>query len=453
MRMAVGVIRIFCLKKNRKTKRKRQILQKRFAILFSCKDKRCMYSCVRQNERMDGMKKTALVSGWTEGVCLPAYEKKKLLGYADSFCDLAKSFTNKDGMTGTEQSDRQECLLKRRLAENREILADHLTEIAGIMRTLAQESYQVHPLKEKEVKRILRACRENGILIRGILRTEDEVRGMRLIAELCVMEKHVLTAEDAADYLSVLFDRRLVPEKDSLFFLTGEYETIVFEEEAPYSVLTGAAKATREEEKVSGDSYCFLEHGNGSMILALSDGMGSGEKAMTDSEAVIDLLEKFMEAGFSKETAAEMINGVLIARSEEENMSTLDMCDVNLYTGECEILKIGASYTYIKRGREVERMESGNLPLGIFHKIDLDKQSVFLKDGDYVIMVSDGVVDGIGDEQLLQEVLEEMNIQNPQEIANYILQFVLHKTLGRIQDDMTVLCMGIWENAAVDFPG
>ena len=197
---------------------------------------------------------------------------------------------------------------------------------------------------------------------------------------------------------------------------------------------------------MSGDSYSFIENGNGSLILALSDGMGSGEKAMADSEAVIDLLEKFIEAGFSKETAIEMINGVLIARSEEENMSTLDICDVNLYTGECEIMKIGASYTYIKRGETVEQIEAQNLPLGIFHKMDLDKQRFKLKDGDYIIVVSDGIIDGIGNEELLREVLSQITMQNPQEITNYILQFVLHKTMGRVQDDMTVLCMGIWEN-------
>ncbi len=392
------------------------------------------------------MKKMAVISGQAEEIYLPAYGKKKLLGYADSFCDLAKSFTNKEAVTGRDLSNRQEYLLKRRLVENREILANHLNEIASIMRMLAQETYKVQPLKEKELKKIVRACKENGILIQDIFQTEDEVCGMKLIVRLCAMEKYVLTAEDVADYLSVLFDRRLLPEKDSLFFLSGEYETIVFEEEAPYSVLTGAAKATREDERVSGDSYSFIENGNGSLILALSDGMGSGEKAMADSEAVIDLLEKFIEAGFSKETAIEMINGVLIARSEEENMSTLDICDVNLYTGECEIMKIGASYTYIKRGETVEQIEAQNLPLGIFHKMDLDKQRFKLKDGDYIIVVSDGIIDGIGNEELLREVLSQITMQNPQEITNYILQFVLHKTMGRVQDDMTVLCMGIWEN-------
>lgn len=404
--------------------------------------------CLHRGKGQDNMKKTAVPIRQREEICIPAYEKRKLLDYADSFCDLARSFTKKGITAGSGMPSRQECLLKRRMAENREILADHLNEIAGIMRSLAQETYQIQPFSEKEKKKIIRLCRENGIMIADILKMEDEVRGMRLMVSLCSMEKQVLTAEDAADFLSVLFDRRFVPEKDSLFFLPEEYETIIFEEEAPYSVLTGAAKATREDEKVSGDSYSFIKNGNSSLMLALSDGMGSGEKAMTDSETVIDLLEKFMEAGFSKETAAEMINGVLIARSEEENMSTLDVCEVDLYTGECEMLKIGASSTYIKRDDGVERIEAQNLPLGIFHKLDLEEQKIKLKDGDHIIVVSDGIIDGAGDEEVLLEVINRLDMQNPQEIANYILQFVLHKTLGRVPDDMTVLCLGIWENGA-----
>ena len=400
------------------------------------------------------MRKTAVMNGQTEEIWLSAYGKKKLLGYADSFRDLAKSFGEKEAVIRTELpenrdvQERQEYLMKRRLKENREILAGQLCEVAEIMRGLAEETCQVYPFKEKELKKLIQACKENGILIKSIFRTRDEERGMRLIVRMCASGKQVLTAEDAADYLSVLLDCRLIPEKDSLFFLSKEYETLVFEEEAPFCVLTGAAKATRENEKVSGDSYAFIENGNASLVMALSDGMGSGEKALADSEAVIDLLEKFLEAGFTKETAVEMINGVLIARSEEENMSTLDICDVNLYTGDCELLKIGSSYTYIKRGELVEPIAAKNLPLGIFHKMDLEKQHCNLQDGDYMIMLSDGIVDGVGDEALLREVIGQMRIQNPQEMANYILQFVLHKTAGRIQDDMTVLAMGIWESSA-----
>ena len=392
------------------------------------------------------MRKTEMAERQMQGLLVSDYGKKKLLGYADSFCSLAKTFTYRKKEEG-EGADRQALLMKRRLLEDREILADNLQEIARIIRTLAQEEQPLYPFKERELKKIIRACKEQGILVRSIYRTQDEVCGMKLAVSMKVDERCVMTVEEAAEFFSVLFDRRLLAERDSLFFLPGEYETIVFEEEAPFCILTGMAKATRENETVSGDTCSFIEQGNGNLIMALSDGMGSGEKAMADSELVIDLLERFSEAGFSKETAAEMINGVLVARTEEENMSTLDVCDINLYTGNCELLKIGSASTYIKHGEMIERVEADSLPLGIFHKIDVSGQKRQLVDGDYIIMVSDGVVDGVDNEEIFEQVLAQIKLQSPQEMANYILQFVLHKTMGRVQDDMTVLVLGLWENS------
>lgn len=392
------------------------------------------------------MRKTEMAERQMQGLLVSDYGKKKLLGYADSFCSLAKTFTYRKKEEG-ESADRQALLMKRRLLEDREILADNLQEIARIIRTLAQEEQPLYPFKERELKKIIRACKEQGILVRSIYRTQDEVCGMKLAVSMKVDERCVMTVEEAAEFFSVLFGRRLLAERDSLFFLPGEYETIVFEEEAPFCILTGMAKATRENETVSGDTCSFIEQGNGKLIMALSDGMGSGEKAMADSELVIDLLERFSEAGFSKETAAEMINGVLVARTEEENMSTLDVCDINLYTGNCELLKIGSASTYIKHGEMIERVEADSLPLGIFHKIDVSGQKRQLADGDYIIMVSDGIVDGVDNEEIFEQVLAQIKLQSPQEMANYILQFVLHKTMGRVQDDMTVLVLGLWENS------
>ena len=392
------------------------------------------------------MRKTEMAQQQMQGLLVSEYGKKKLLGYADSFCSLAKTFTYRK-KEESEGADRQTLLMKRRLWEDREILADNLQEIAHIIRMLAQEEQPFCPFKERELKKIIRTCKEQGILVRSIYRTQDEVCGMKLAVSMKVDGRCVMTVEEAAEFFSVLFGRRLLAERDSLFFLPGEYETIIFEEEAPFCILTGMAKATRENETVSGDTCSFIEQGNGKLIMALSDGMGSGEKAMADSELVIDLLERFSEAGFSKETAAEMINGVLVARTEEENMSTLDVCDINLYTGNCELLKIGSASTYIKHGEMIERVEADSLPLGIFHKIDVSGQKRQLADGDYIIMVSDGIVDGVDNEEIFEQVLAQIKLQSPQEMANYILQFVLHKTMGRVQDDMTVLVLGLWENS------
>ena len=112
------------------------------------------------------------------------------------------------------------------------------------------------------------------------------------------------------------------------------------------------------------------------MAAILSHGMGSGEKACGDSERVIEKMERLLEAGFRKETAVQMINGALVAAGQEENLSTLDICDINLYTGACEFMKVGAACSYIKRGRLVDRLSALNFPLGVFGQIDVSQTSL-----------------------------------------------------------------------------
>ena len=46
----------------------------------------------------------------------------------------------------------------------------------------------------------------------------------------------------------------------------------------------------------------------------------------------------------------------------------------------------------------------------------------------------------------LRTILGGLHQENPREMAEALLQIVLHKTGGHIRDDMTVLVFGIWEN-------
>ena len=144
-----------------------------------------------------------------------------------------------------------------------------------------------------------------------------------------------------------------------------------------------------------------------------------------------------------------MINGSLIAGGESQNMSTLDICQVDLYTGVCEFMKIGSAPSYIKRENLIEQISARNLPLGVFYEMDMEVTRRRLVDGDYIIMLSDGILDalsqGIG-EDMLPEMLGRVSLKNPSEIANYILNFSLNQSRGKVRDDMTVLVTGIWEN-------
>lgn len=219
-------------------------------------------------------------------------------------------------------------------------------------------------------------------------------------------------------------------------------------EESRYHTLTGVAKAVKETEQISGDNYSFFEMETGNLTAVLSDGMGSGEKACADSTMVVELIQRFLEAGFQMEIAIQMINSILLSGGEQSNLSTLDVCSMDLYRGECHFVKVGSSSSYIKRQHLVDRISSGNLPLGIFQKPDVESIGRTLMDGDYVIMLSDGVPDalsqGIG-EDMLSEYIGSLTMENPGEIANAILRFCIQQSRGHIRDDMTIMVIGIWE--------
>ena len=397
--------------------------------------------------------------GASELTVLPGYGRKKLLTYAESFLGLARLFEQgRDMETGPEDTfnagpedveQRNACLMKKRMYQDRVLMAGHLKEMAQIMESVAKQSFQNLPLSEHDRRQIIRALKEHGIQVREVYLLETENARLKIGITMRAIRAEVFTVEEIADFLSVLFEKHLVPEKSSIFFLKQEYETVLFEERASYGVLTGVARAIKENERISGDNYSFQEVTNGHLLMALSDGMGSGEKACKDSALVIELLEKYLETGFSKEMAVEMINGALLARREEENMSTLDLCDVNLYDGSAEILKIGSAYTYIKHEDGVEMMPSATLPMGIFNPPDMERYECSLTEGECIVMVSDGVIDCIRSENketALRDIIDMLATKNTKELANNILQYAIHQSQGRIRDDMTVLTLSLWEN-------
>lgn len=381
---------------------------------------------------------------------IPEYGRKKLLGYAESFRELAELFEEKNEMEEflEEDKSRQEYLWQKKLYESKGLLAEHLKEMSCIMSDVADETYRYYPLGERKYRQVSRYLKESGILLKNFLVLENEDGHMELSLTMKSQLKGSLIIEDVADLLSVAMNVRMQPSKSEPLFMAKDWNTYHFLEEPEFHILTGFAKAVKETEKVSGDNYSFCEMLSGRMVAILSDGMGSGEQACEESERVIEMMERLIESGFRKEAAIQIINGALAAGEKEKNMSTMDVCELNLYTGACDFVKVGAACTYIKRDNMVDRLSARNLPLGIFQHIEPETMHRQLQDGDYVIMLSDGILDALaqaGSEELLPEIISRIYHTNPSEIANQILGYCLHQSKGQIRDDMTVLVIGIWK--------
>lgn len=212
---------------------------------------------------------------------------------------------------------------------------------------------------------------------------------------------------------------------------------------------TGVARMPKFGSSMSGDSFTFMNSGYGKYSLALSDGMGSGRSAAIQSKATVDMLESFLESGFDKDMSINLINSVLVLKSDEDNTCTIDLSIVDLFNGEVEFVKIGAAPTYIKRAGKVDIIKSASLPAGILPGIEAELARRNVEDGDMIIMVTDGIIDSMaGDEpgdRLLMKLIQQTDSTNPQQVADSILREAGRCCGDQPCDDLTVLAAKVWK--------
>ncbi len=335
-----------------------------------------------------------------------------------------------------------------RLLENRGIIAEQLDAMAYIMEDCAREYRDVSQQEGRMLAAVKYRFKERGIAAKEIHLYQRQNGKLSLQLRAASKWGNYIPIKDLAKVASQGLKRDMVPGKYTHTLVGKEPVFLTFEEDTLFHTLQGVARLTKDHAQVSGDSFSFLDLEGGQCVMALSDGMGSGISACKESEMVIELIEKFLESGFQKETAIRMMNSAMVIQGEDGIFSTVDLASMDLYTGMCEFYKIGAAAAFIKRSEEVECISSASLPAGIFHQIEIEKSSRQLEDGDMVVLLTDGVLDYMrvpAPEETMREILETIESNNPGQMAKQILEQILLFTAGKVPDDMTVLVTGIWK--------
>lgn len=375
------------------------------------------------------------------------YGKRRLLTYADSFRELAKSL---DGEFQCHSEDRELMLAARNQWENRQMLSENWHEIADVMTKVATRAVRFRTMEERKRRLIIHAMKQEGISVEDLFYIEKPGERFGICIAMSILKGGSKLSGEVADLLSIVLNKRLKMSVTSPYRVDEVKRQFILLEEPGYVVMTGTARAVRENEISSGDNYAFIEPECGKMTLLLSDGTGSGEKANEDSNKVLDLMEKLIEAEFDIDSAVHLVNNVVLAQGEEQNMSTLDICNLDLYEGSCEFYKVGAAASFVKREYLVEQIDAPCLPLGASPIMESEVVSCDLMDGDYIVMMTDGVLEALQQnhyEETMKRIIADMKERNPREMAECLLQFVLHCSGGRILDDMTIIVLGIWERS------
>lgn len=332
------------------------------------------------------------------------------------------------------------------LLENREAVADQLWEMSRLLDDTMDEVLRTSEMKEPVNRRICRLFGRKGVVVRKIFLMQKKKRCEEIYITMYAKKGEYVPVKDLAGILSSVLKRRIVPARDSRAMTGWEEDTILFVEDTRYSLLYGVSRVAKSGESVSGDSFSYMQSNQGEAVLSLSDGMGSGSAASRESERLIELLEQFLEAGVSKDTAMKLINSTAVY--ERKSYSTLDVCSVDLYSGCCEIRKLGAAPTFLYRDGKVEPIRAFRVPAGLFHHLELEVNHLKLMDGDYVIMLTDGALDafpGEDKEEQFAKMIEEQKIRNPKDLAARMMEVLLEACGNRARDDMTLYVAGIWQ--------
>lgn len=219
--------------------------------------------------------------------------------------------------------------------------------------------------------------------------------------------------------------------------------TVINLKTAPkFDCLFGVCQHTKNGSKVSGDSYSVVKLSGDKILFAISDGMGSGEKAQKTSDISISLVENFYKAGFDNDLILSTVNKLLNLH-KEDIFSALDICVFDQKDGMVDFVKMASPNSYILNENELQTVETGSLPLGIVEESTPLVNKVVVQSRDMIVMFSDGVSDSFGDEKFLQNSIKNIETKNPQEFADRLIEEALSCNNGYAVDDMTVLVVKV----------
>ncbi|ETI70706.1 stage II sporulation protein E [Neobacillus vireti] len=340
--------------------------------------------------------------------------------------------------------------LKKQVQESRKLVADQLLGVSEVMDSFAKEIQRERENHHKQEEQIIEAMQGFGIHIEQVEIYSLDPGNVDIEMSVPFCNGHGECEKLIAPMLSDILEETIVVNKEECATFPNGFCHVTFRSSKAFIVETGAAHAAKDGGLVSGDSYSTIELGLGKYAIAISDGMGNGERAHYESNETLKLLQKILQSGIEERTAIKSINSILSLRTTDEIFSTLDLAMIDLKNASAKFLKIGSTPSFIKRGNKIIKIQASNLPIGILQEFEVDVVSEQLKAGDLLVMMSDGVFEGPNHVEnydlWMKRKLLELETDDPQEIADLILEEVIRSKSDIIDDDMTVTVAKIKHN-------
>lgn len=314
------------------------------------------------------------------------------------------------------------------------LLAEQIGAVGQIMLELGTEiDKRVRFDSHKESQIIVELLAENIVCSEVLFYNENE---QDLRVDLIVKGDNAFNPK-IEEIISKKLKKKMIVVSSKPIEISNFY-AVSLETESNFDIVFGLASYTKTGSNSSGDSHSLLKLGKNKYLVALCDGMGSGEEANRTSALTIGLIENFYKAGFDNDIVVSSINK-LLSLNNQENFATLDLCLINLDNQILDFVKVGAPFSVVKRDTEIEKIEGGALPVGVLDSVKPFCYQTTIDTKSMIVMMTDGITDAFKDVDSFNDFVKGIASTNPQTIAQTVIDEAVRRTDNINKDDMTIL--------------
>lgn len=318
----------------------------------------------------------------------------------------------------------------RKVSEMRNVLTGQLSATGTLLKKMSEELGRNDAYDEDAAAAAEKVFESAGLTKVSVIAL---IIGSRLSIDAYGTGELTINEDELADRLTFTLRREL----DLPMITVTEGKThVTISERARYDAQVKLYKRSKTGSRHSGDCAECFNDGRGNVYMILSDGMGTGSRARIDSAFSCGMLSKLLKAGIDLEPALEMLNGSLLVKSTDESFATLDLCRIDLNTGDVLLCKAGGASTYVRCADTFAKIAEDGMPLGVGFEADYKGKIFRISEGDVIIMTSDGAE--IDDKWLEQLVMRDKHadIEKIVETAGEALRLSSDK---ETEDDMTII--------------
>ncbi|MFK4692745.1 hypothetical protein RKD22_005680 [Streptomyces pristinaespiralis] len=206
------------------------------------------------------------------------------------------------------------------------------------------------------------------------------------------------------------------------------------------------AGALEPADHVGGDTFDYVV-GRDTVQLSVTDAMGHDVAASLLATLVVGALRRARRAGEGLREQARQADEAMREHGREGYV-TGQLLRISLLDGSTEFINAGHPWPLRMRDGEVTQIVPEiDLPFGILSPRDYRVQSLDLRPGDRLVMLTDGMLERNADTVDLSKLIVRTRDLHPREAARTLIGAIVDAGDGHLEDDATVMCLD-WHGTA-----